>query len=176
MRRQKNGQSLVEMAFVMPMLVIIVFGIVDISYYMFSYATIYQSVRNGAQTASALPPFPEWLKSTTAANWRQDSCTNSILAAMEENALFFKGSIANYAKISYPNGDNTRNLYYRGPIEVSVEMQIEPLTPLWNFINFGNDGRMTVKVTARRSLENLGNQPPSEEGEPNSIACKVTPD
>jgi len=180
MRRQKEGQSLVEMAFVMPMLIIIIFGIIDISYYIFSYGTIYNASRNGAETAAKFPPYQEWLdrKEDTSINFRDDPCTNSILDAVQSQALFFENSITGATEIRYPNGKDSRNIKDRGPIEVSISYNVEPLTPLWNFIPFGNNGVMTVNATTRRSIEQLGHIPSQEsidKGEGYTSDCWANP-
>lgn len=62
MRRRDTAQSIVEMAIVMPMMLILMFAITDFSWYIFGYATVYQAARNGAETASKLHPLPSGLK------------------------------------------------------------------------------------------------------------------
>lgn len=107
---------------------------------------------------------------------------NTIRKQVQSQAVLFFDDIWDQARVSYPNGGHTRNLFDRGPIEVSIRYDIKPLTPLHNFIPvFGNDGVMTVEVTTRRSLQGLGNRPGSQ-GEvtdddaiPNGIAC-ILPD
>ncbi len=179
MRRQDTGQSIVEMAFVMPLLVVLVFGIIDLGWYIFGYATVYQAARNGAETASKLPPFAEWIEARGMDS--SDPCMNTIRTQVQSQALIFFDDIWEHTTVSYPNGGASRNLFDRGPIQVSIKYTIEPLTPLWGFIPFGNDGKLTVSVTTRRSLQGLGNRPGSQ-GEvteddaiPNGIAC-ILPD
>ncbi len=179
--RPSEGQSLVEMAFVMPILFIILFGIIDLSYYIFSYGTIYNASRNGAETATKFPPYQEWLdrKGDTTINFRDDPCTNSILESVQSQSLFFEDGIAGATTISYPNGPDTRNLKDRGPIQVTITYQVEPLTPLWNFIPFGNNGVMTINVTTRRSIEQLGHIPSQEsiaKGEAYTSDCLAEPE
>lgn len=179
MRRRDTAQSIVEMALVAPLLIVLIFGIIDLSWYIFGYATVYQAARNGAETASKLPPFAEWIEAKGMDS--SDPCMNTIRKQVQSQALIFFDDIWQHTTISYPNGGRSRNLYDRGPIELTIQYTIEPLTPLWGFIPFGNDGKMTVKVTTRRSLQGLGNRPGSQ-GEvtdddaiPNGIAC-ILPD
>ncbi len=184
MQRRNGGQSLIEMAFILPLLLFIIFGIIDFSYYIFSYATVSNAVRNGAEVAAQMPPRESWLayadNPPPDADWaelggfRADDCTNTILSAVEDQALMFQPDISGDVTISYPSDttptvydDQTRNLAVRGPIEVSIVYQVPLLTPLPGLFSIGENGTVTIDVTARRSLENLGANPDS----PNGIAC-----
>ena len=58
-RPQKTpGQSMVEMALLLPLIVMVIFGIIDMGWYIFGYATVYQAARNGAEKAAEIPPYP----------------------------------------------------------------------------------------------------------------------
>jgi hypothetical protein len=154
---------MVEMAFVMPLLLLLFFGIIDLSYYIYGFATVYQAARNGAEAASALPPNTYWI--TPVPN-SDDPCTNTILVAVQSGAVLFP-DIAKDVTIDYPT--QSRNL--GEPIEVKVTYDIKPLTPLFQFIPFGNKGVMTVQATSRRTIESLGSSPNS----PNGQACNPQP-
>lgn len=195
MRRQHSGQSLVEMAFVAPVLIVILFGIIDMGYLIFAFATISQGARAGAEKAAQLPPFPSWLAYATNApgdpdfaNINQDSCVRTIVAAVREDSVLFRGSAEgginggrnigassgaglDYINISYPKGDNTRNLNARGPVEITVQYPVRPLTPLFDLLGIGTplaaDGSRAIMmtITVRRSIENLGVDPNTPNGE-----------
>jgi hypothetical protein len=165
------------MAFVLPFLLIVVFGIIEFGYVIFAYSSISQAARNGAENAAQLPPFQTWLdyQSSPPANFpgfRADPCTNSIIAAIESDITYFDGrfnegrDIADYVTIRYPDGGDTRNLTARGPIEVSITYPVRGLTPLFDLLNLDN-GSITLRVTQRRSLENLGSDPTR----PRGVAC-----
>ncbi len=161
MRRRHSGQSLVEMAFVFPVLILVLFGIIDISYYIYGYATIYQAARNGAEEAAQTPPYSDWISPSLDAN---DVCVANILEAVQYGAVLFPDltdtSVANRIQIRYPlEGVETNFRTLGQPIEVSITYDIDPLTPLWRFVMFGNNGKMTVQTTARRSIESLGKNP-----------------
>ena len=68
--------------------------------------------------------------------------------------------------ISYPTS-KTRNLVARGPIQVSISYPVSGLTPLFQLLNLNGNGTITLRVTQRRSLENLGNDPTKPKG----VAC-----
>ena len=157
MRRRSTGQSLVEMALMLPLLLLIIFGIVDLGYYVYSYSTIYQAARNGTEKASNLGPFK-----IPAAD---DDCMQAIKDATAQGAVLFP-NITNSVTVSYPTGQRALGQ----PIEVRIDYTIQPLTPLFRFVAFGNQGAMQIRISARRSLENMGFGPPSDE-HPNGLVC-----
>lgn len=159
MRRRSEGQSLVEMALMLPLLLLVLFGIIDLGYYIYNYATIYESARNGTEKAAELPPLQSKL------NDPNDVCVKAIRDAVREHAVLFGDvDIGNAVLISYP--DNIRAL--SKPIQVEITYNVPPLTPLFRFVSFGNQGVMTVHVQARRSIESLGDNP----NYANDIACQ----
>lgn len=170
MRRRSRGQSIVEMAFIFPLLVLVMFGIIDLGYYVYGYATIYQAARTGSEKASMIPPYSSKISPTLNTS---DLCVSTILDEMQEQASLFPdltardGNLNNRVQIRYPSG-SSRTL--GSPIEVAVTYPITPLTPLWQFVTFGSQGTMTVKVVSRRSIEALGNNP-NKLYAPNLIAC-----
>lgn len=159
MHQRTKGQSLVEMALMLPLLVLILFGTIDLGYYLYGYATIYEAARNGSEKASLLPPYPAKLNDSS------DACVSNIMREVQKGAVLFPdlASRPGGVTISYPG---TRALGQ--PIEVTVTYNIEPLTPIWQFVMFGNNGQMTVSSTSRRSIESLGNNPNA----PNLVACQ----
>jgi hypothetical protein len=168
------------MAFVLPFLFIVLFGIIEFSYMIFAYSTISQAARNGAERAAQLPPHESWLNYRTSPpgdadypGWRGDPCTNSVMSAIESDITVFDGGInqgrdvADFVIISYPSGGDTRNLTNRGPIEVRITYPVAGITPLFQLLNFGGTGTVTMQVIQRRSIENLGTDPTKPQG----VAC-----
>lgn len=201
MRRNLRGQSLVEMAFVAPVLLVILFGIVDMGYLIFAYATVSQGARAGAEAAAQLPPHATWLAYASNApgdadfvNINQDGCVRTIVAAVRQDSVLFRGAGEGgindglnigassgaglrYITITYPEGNDTRNLNDRGPVEVTVSYPVRPLTPLFDLLQIGtrdvNGNRaILMTMTVRRSIENLGVDPNT----PNGVACAANMD
>lgn len=179
MSRRTRGQSIVEMAFVLPVLLILIFGIMEFGYYIYAYSTVSQAARNAAEAAAQLPPYQSWLdyESAPPADARYpgftgDSCVRTIIDAATSDATLFRGEInagrnlADYVDIRYPT-PNTRNLNDRGPIEVTVSYPVTGITPLFQLLNFGDNGNLNITITQRRSLENLGVDPST----PRGVAC-----
>jgi Flp pilus assembly protein TadG len=163
MRRHSKGQSLVEMALMLPMLLLVLFGIIDLGYYIYGYSTIYFAARNGTEIAAELPPMPNKL------NDPNDGCTRAIFNATQQGVVLFSDFSTNNVTISYPNGTTSRALSQ--PIEVRVQYAIQPLTPLFRLARFGDSqGRLTVNIAARRTIESLGNGPITALN-PDGIVC-----
>lgn len=176
--RHSRGQSIVEMAFILPLLLIVIFGIIEFGWLIFAYSTISQAARNGAEAAAQLPPYPSWMElndpgktKPAGYEYRNDDCVNAILTAVESDLTIIGAGangqepVAPNVTITYPRGANTRNLDARGPIEITIRYRVNGLTPLWSLLGM-NDG-ITMRVTQRRSIENLGRDPTRIKG----VAC-----
>jgi hypothetical protein len=106
---------------------------------------------------------------------KTETCVANILEATQAYSGNFPdltdgSNPNNQITINYPSTDASGNpLRALGaPIEISIVYQLRPLTPLWRFVTFGNSGMMTVRTTARRSIEALGNNPTAI----NLVACQ----
>jgi hypothetical protein len=148
------------MALILPLLLMVLFGIIDLGYYIYGYATIYFAARNGTEVAAELPPYPNKINDGT------DRCTAAILTATQKGMVLLPNFSTNLVTLRYPT--NTRAL--GEPIEVRIKYDIQPLTPLFRLVRFGNNGVMSVDIAARRSIEILGNGPVSSQN-PDGIVC-----
>ena len=163
--KRTKGQSMVEMALLLPFIVLIIFGIIDMGWYIFGYATVYQAARNGAEKAAEIPPFPNKVSPLD----RTDNCVATILDATRAGTpeVMFtdiaSGANGNTFALSYPSGKRQLG----EPIQIDMVYNIQPLTPFWRFITFGTQGTMRVKMATRRSIESMGDNPNS----PNQFAC-----
>ncbi|MFQ3663210.1 MAG: TadE family protein [Chloroflexaceae bacterium] len=181
MDRRNTGQSIVEMALILPFMLLVLFGIMEFGYIIWAYSTVSQAARNGAEAAAQVPPYESWLAYRTNPpgdsdypGFRGDACVNTILAAIESDTTLFSGDInrnrrvVDFVTIRYPNGGNTRNLRDRGPIEVEISYPVTGLTPLFQLLRIGgSEGTITLRVIQRRSIENLGMDPTRPAG----VAC-----
>lgn len=167
MRRRTKGQSLVEMALLMPLMLIVLFGIIDFGWYVYGYATIYMAARNGAEKATMLPPGMNRVPPSSDAD-STDVCVSSIYKEIRDTAPLFPSLVdtPGAIRISYPSNKRAPG----EPIQVKVSYNVVPLTPLWRFVPLGNAGTFRVVVTTRRSVEVLGSNP-SNQFAPNLTAC-----
>ncbi len=175
MRRRTGGQSIVEMAFVLPVLLIVLFGIMEFGYLIFAHSTVSQAARNAAEAAAQLPPYQSWLTYKGKAipgglSFESDDCVRGVYGAARTDQTLFT-NITNFMTIAYPEDGvtaaDTRNLQERGPIEIDIAYPVTGITPLFNLLRFGNNGTITLRVTQRRSIENLGEDP----SKPGGVAC-----
>ena len=171
MQRRTSGQSIVEMAFVLPVLLFLLFGIIEFGYVMFAYSTVSQAARNAAESAAQLPPYQTWLTykdNPAGVPFMADSCVSAIYFAARSDQTMFT-NIEKGITISYPDdeklGRDTRNLEDRGPIQVTIRYHLAGITPLFQLLRL--DKGITLTVTQRRSIENLGVDP----SKPGNIAC-----
>ncbi|WP_322488203.1 TadE family protein [Chloroflexus sp.] len=174
--KPKSGQSIVEMALLLPVMLIVIFGIIEFGYLIFAYSMVSQAARNGAEAAAQLPPHQTWLdlRNNPPPNYpgfTADACVRGIIEAIRSDVVLFDGqanegrSIEDYVIIRYPNGGQTRNLTDRGPIEIEINYPVRGITPLFDMI--GRNGTLNLRVVQRRSLENLGIDPTN----PRGVAC-----
>src|SRR6266545_4477721 len=108
------GQSMVEMALLLPVLILVLFGIIDLGYYLFGYATIYQAARNGVEKASELPPYPRFVAPLRATPDTSEICVSNILGATQAFAGEFRdltdgSNPNNQITINYPSVDSDGN-------------------------------------------------------------------
>lgn len=191
--RHQEGQSLVEMSFILPLLLIILFGIIDIGYYVYSLATVYQAARRGSDMAAFYPPFPSRLRGAQVgeeydpdAYDMSDKCVYAVVAGTQ------KGSgLVDLSDIDH-NRDHFSITYFPAPdadpdyddpdprepgktVQVAITHTIEPLTPLFGLVPvFGNQGKMTVYAKSMRTIQGKGESLPlNEEGfEDQRVICR----
>jgi hypothetical protein len=149
------------MALMLPLLLLVLFGIIDMGYYIYGYSTIYFAARNGTEVAAELPP------NTAQLGNSGDPCTAAIFGATEDSVGILPNFNTNKITISYPSGKRALG----EPIEVRVQYDVQPLTPLFRLVRIGNaQGALTVNIAARRSIEGLGNGPITAKN-PSGIVC-----
>lgn len=182
MQKRREGQSIPEMAMVLPVLLLVLFGIMDFGWYIYSYATIYQAARNGAEVAAGAPPAPGTVNDdvhSAGGITRGDQCVDAIVDAAGSGVAELYPEIANHVSIAYPgyqldrDGSELAHAERRRigyPIEVAiVDYTIEPLTPLWQLVPLGTDGEFTLTIVTRRSIEAFARDPDN----PQLSACAI---
>ncbi|MFN3372844.1 MAG: TadE family protein, partial [Chloroflexus sp.] len=113
--KSQRGQSIVEMALLLPVMLIVLFGIIEFGYLIFAYSMVSQAARNGAEAAAQLPPHQTWLdlRNNPPANFpgfTADACVRGIMEAIRSDIVLFDGSgnegrrIEDYVTIRYPEG------------------------------------------------------------------------
>jgi hypothetical protein len=163
--RRSYGQSMVEFALILPLLLLLIFAIIDLGWYVYNYASVNQAARNGSEAAAGLPPYEAVLEDPALKI--DDPCYQTILALAQSQVI---QPLAAGVSVRYPDDSFDPPRSVGNPIEVSVTYRIEPLTPLFQYIPLANGGVFTFTARSVRSIEALGFIPPSPE-HPDGIAC-----
>lgn len=167
MDRRERGQSIVEMALILPFLLLITVGTMELGYYIYTYSELENATRRAAEWASTTPPFTaQACDDVLAPATRPAGCPSQSGAAtrdecaalIKQNALdnvFLSNLTANNMTLSFVNdgqtSDGTRN---KGQvIQVMTNYQGQWLTPIGSRF-FGNV--MQFQFTARRTIIDTG--------------------
>ena len=117
-RRRERGQSLVELAFALPIFLVLVFGIVDFSLGLKSWITITNAAREGARFAAV-----------SCGTATDDS---DVVAKTEEAAADLSSDVT--VTVTNCPGDATES------VTVEVEYDYELITPLGGLLSFLGNG------------------------------------
>jgi hypothetical protein len=173
------------MALLAPLLFALIFGIVDMGYYVWGYVTIYSAARDASEKAAMVPPFPETLaylydtgNPGQRLEWQKDPCTREIVEQATILATDQFPVDSQRITIRYAPGPADQQRRVGRPIEVIVEHEIEPLTPLVQFIQaeLGNNGVMSVRAVSQRTIEALGQSPDPRYAPRGGVACALPSD
>lgn len=178
-QQRTEGQSLVEMSFVLPFLLILFFGIIDLGYFIYCYGAVHQAVRRGSTSAAVFPPYASQFEDGSFDT--DDPCVQQVINTIQKGAVLvdYSDIATNRSKfgLAYrsspapnpkpaPDG-KTDNEYYRDigyTVEVTMSYTVDPLTPLMSLIPvFGKHG-ITIQASSMRTIISLGNKKPPNSG------------
>ena len=136
MKRRVRGQSLVEMALVLPFLVLFTIGTAELSYYIYSYSELENATRRASEIAAKAAPN----NAACIAFARGESLKSVFLSDTNPSRLPLS--------FSYPSGRAVNQ-----PAVVSVSYTGAYLTPiarglLGNTFSFSFSSRRTILSTA----------------------------
>ena len=143
MRRRKSGQSMVEMALVLPFLLLVTLGIVELSYYIYCYSELENATRRASERASKTPPL-----SVANPNASTDKCA-ALAEADAINGVFISNLTASNISFAFPNGSQRQ---IGDQVEVTITYNGQFLTPIGrslfgNLFNFSFTSRRTITDT-----------------------------
>lgn len=171
---------MVEIALLAPLLITVLFLIVDAGYWIYGYGSVYNAARRASEQAAKAPPHPVNIDPINMA----DACVSSIFNQATNQDVFFFDEPEAIAEgpltIVYP----ARSLSSGGPvlprnseqlrkpggmIEITVRGGSSFLTPIPALIGLGDS--FTIVATSRRTIENLALDP----ADPSGVGCKPNP-
>lgn len=160
MKRRAYGQSMVEMALILPFLVLLTIGTMELGYYVYTYSELENATRRASEQAAKAPPLDP-----ANANASNDGCTQLAKQAALENT-FLSDLKTSDITISYVGGAAVRAVG-TGQVQVDTSYKITWLTPigkrfLYNASNF--------KFTSRRTIVST-KMPPGYD----QVTCKKLP-
>ncbi len=140
--RGKRGQSLVEFSLILPVLLIIVFGIVDFGLGLRSYISLTNATREGARFAAVGNPagsFPSECNGTTTTTVIGRTCV--AVEGLDRSQI-------TSVTVTYPNG--------QGPgdsVVVSANYTYHYITPVGDLIHFFSGGTLQETLTLSTSTD-----------------------
>jgi Flp pilus assembly protein TadG len=145
MKRLVQGQSIVELALILPFLILMSIGTMELGYYIYTYSELENATRRASEWAAKTPPFT----ASSADDNGADECAKLIKEHALDN-VFLSSLTENNITISYP-GSTERQ---RGnQIEVRISYRGEWLSPIGQrffgeFLNFNFTSRRTIVSTS----------------------------
>ncbi|MPZ23852.1 MAG: pilus assembly protein [Dehalococcoidia bacterium] len=127
-RRSERGQAMVEFALVLPLLLVLAFGIMDFGRALQAYVTINNAAREGARTGSITPS------------------TGTIQNTVRDSAGDFGDDVD--INVSYPDGNESG-----GSVRVRVEYDYTMITPLGSMIGLASGGALDESFALRATSD-----------------------
>jgi hypothetical protein len=143
--RREGAQGMVEFAMALPLMLVLVFGIIEAGRLMFAISTIYTGARNAARYGSAAGGMEG------AGNYYQD-CAGIQAAGHQIADLSTLENVSVSISYLHPDGTSTtgcppsQDLDLGDRIVVTVSGEYHPMVPLINF------SLPNISSTARRTI------------------------
>jgi Flp pilus assembly protein TadG len=118
MTPRARGQSIVEMALILPFFLLITLGIIDLSYYVYSYSELENATRRASERASKTPPFNPGDPNDKCAQLIRAEAVNSVTLSNLQNS---------HISLAFVNGGQRR---VGDQIEVGITYPGQFLTPV----------------------------------------------
>jgi hypothetical protein len=144
--RGERAQSLVEFAFVVPMLLILVFGIIDFGLGLRAYISVSSATREGARYAAVGNPAGTF---TSGGSGECNGSTTTTVVGKTCNTL--NGlDLENVedVTVTYPDGKAPGE-----SVVVEMEYEYEYITPVQRIVNFLSGGSISDSLTITASTD-----------------------
>ncbi len=132
-RRRELGQTLVEFGLILPVFMLMIFGLVDLARLMQSHVTIQEGARDGARYAVT-----GRIDCVTAGTQTRDNCIKQAVkdrTADLNNSSTITSSFKSWTFPSYADPATPNNAGKQcDAIEVAVKYDYKPITPMFKFL------------------------------------------
>jgi Flp pilus assembly protein TadG len=146
LRRRDEAQSLAEFALILPLFLILIFGVIDFGMGLRAYITVAQATREGARFAAVGNPDGTFTTGGSGDCNGSTSTTTVGKVCTAMNGL----NLTNLqdVDVTYPNGAGMGNT-----VRVSAEYDYEYITPISAIMNFfGGSSGDSVTVSAQTDM------------------------
>ena len=141
LRAADSGQSLVELVMVLPIILILIFAIVDFGMGLRSYISLTNATREGARFAAVGNPAGAY---PTDCGVTDTTVVGRVCVGMEGLSLDNLDTVT----VSYPNGQNPGN-----DVSVAAQYTYQYITPLGDLMNFISAGAFPDVLTLSTSTD-----------------------
>lgn len=141
-----SGQSMAELALLLPVFLILVFGVIDFGMGLRSYITVAQATREGARFASvdnAAGTFTEG-GSGDCNGSTETTVVGKVCSTMDGLRL---GQVSNVS-VTYPNGNTPGNT-----VHVTATYNYNYITPVQRILNFVSRGSFGPSIPITSSVD-----------------------
>jgi Flp pilus assembly protein TadG len=149
-RKGEKSQSLVEFSLLIPIFLILVFGIIDFGMGLRSYITVTQATREGARYGAVGNPRGTF--TAGGAGECNGSTTTTVVGRVCSTMSGLQLSNVTAVNVTYPAGQTPGN-----SIRVNTQYNYDLITPLdaiMNFISAGSmSGTLNISTTTDMRLE-----------------------
>ena len=140
--RGSRGQSLAEFALLLPVLMILVFGVIDFGMGLRSYISLTNATREGARFAAIGNPIGAYPTNCTGSG--NTTVIARVCTASEGLAL----SNVQNVSVSFPNGQGPGN-----SVVVTARYTYHYITPLGAIVHFFTGGAFSNTLTLNTSSD-----------------------
>lgn len=140
--RRQRGQAMVEFALILPMLLILIFGILEFAFIMTDQIELNNAVREGARAGAVHIDGNTQSGITTDAYNHADSSSGALISCTPKN-------------VSVPPPQNYPNYSAPGPAEVTVTIICiyTPVTPLGKLVSGVMSKPVKFSASATKMIE-----------------------
>jgi len=146
LRKREAAQSLVEFTMMLPIFLILVFGVFDFGMGLRAYISVAQATREGARFASIGNPAGTFTSGGTGDCNGSTNTTTVGKVCSTMNGL----NLADVASVSvtYPNGNTPGK-----SVRVSAQYDYRYITPLRRLVTFFSAGALGSSITLRSTTD-----------------------